>query len=234
MTYFRPTAIYRLSRWIARRVLRTNFNAKIEGAEKVPKIGPVLLVANHQSYIDPPLIGAFIRHRTLSFLARAGLFKFKPVGWLIRSLNSVPIQENAGDVGAMKEILRRLDAGHAVLVFPEGSRTFDGAMVPFKRGVSLLIKRAKCPVVPIAIEGAFDAWPRTATWPRWFTGPVMVRFGDPVPSEIVLKSGAEAGLVELQTQIEAMRLELRQQIRAESKGAFPPKGPGDQMFVAAE
>lgn len=228
----RPTVIYRVCRWGARQGLRLFFGARAQSPEHVPATGAVLLVANHQSYIDPPLIGSFIPQRPLSFLARAGLFAFKPVGWLIRSLNSVPIQENSGDVGAMKEILRRLSDQHAVLVFPEGARTYDGAMTEFKRGVSLLIKRSKCPVVPIAIEGAFDVWPRTRRAPRLFRGPVLVRFGTPMSSEELLARGAEEGLAELQRRIDAMRLELRVQIREASGGRFPPAGPGDQAFVA--
>lgn len=229
----RPKLIYRFARWSARRYLRTFHGADVAGTLKIPTTGPVLLIANHQSFLDPPLIGGFVRHRTMSFLARAGLFKVWPLGWLIRSLNSVPIQESAGDVGAMKEILRRLGDGHAVLVFPEGSRSSDGAMSPFKRGVSLLIKRAKCPVVPIAIEGAFDAWPRSRSTPRCFAGPVMMRFGDPIQAQELLAGGAEAGLARVQTIIDGMRLDLRSQIRARTRGKFPPPGPGDAPFAPA-
>lgn len=141
-----------LCRW----VLVVMFRARAYHAERVPLTGSLILAANHQSYLDPPFVGAFIK-RAASYIARAGLFKWKPFGACLRAINCVPIREDSGDAGAIKEAIRRLEGGHAVLIFPEGSRSPDGAMHEYKRGVALLVKRAKCPVVPVAVEGCWDA-----------------------------------------------------------------------------
>ncbi|MBZ0172832.1 MAG: 1-acyl-sn-glycerol-3-phosphate acyltransferase, partial [Phycisphaerales bacterium] len=134
----------------ARLFLRVFYRVRPTGHKGVPPSGPLLIIANHQSYLDPPLVSTGVHNRHVDFVARAGLFKFGPFAWLISTLNSVPISEEGGDTAAMKETLRRLAEGKAVILFPEGTRSPDGAMRPFKRGVAVLVKRAKCPVVPVA------------------------------------------------------------------------------------
>src|SRR6266850_4260144 len=134
---------YEFIRRAARLFLILFFGAKGTGMENIPETGPLLLVANHQSYLDPPAISSLATHRHLEFLARASLFKFKPFAWVISMLNAVPIQDDSGDAAAIREILRRLEGGRAVLIFPEGSRSPDGVVHEFKRGVAVLVKRAK-------------------------------------------------------------------------------------------
>src|SRR5688572_21726975 len=126
------------------------------GRKQVPATGPVLIIANHQSHMDPPLIGAAIFQRQLDYVARVGLYKSRIFSWIISALNATPIHEDRGDTRAIKDVLARLEAGRAVVIFPEGSRTPDGQVKEFKRGIALIVKRAECPVVPVAIEGAFD------------------------------------------------------------------------------
>src|SRR5437899_1906837 len=95
--------------------------------------------------VRPP--GAIILATShLEFLARASLFKFKPFAWVISLLNSVPIDDDKGDSAAIRTVLKRLEMSRAVLIFPEGSRTKDGVMNEFKRGATLVVKRARCPV----------------------------------------------------------------------------------------
>lgn len=192
----------------------------------VPRKGPVLLVANHQSYIDPPGIGVGVTGRHLDFIARSGLFRHEWFGKLIGLLNSIPIKEEGGDTAAMKEALRRLGMGRAVLIFPEGSRCEDGQVAPFKRGIAVLVKRARCPILPVGIDGAFDAWPRGKS-PRVFTGRTAVVFGHPIDSEEVLADGADAGLERLRREVDRLRLEARAMLRRETRGAYPPPGPPD-------
>lgn len=200
--------------------MRTTMRLEALHAERVPLDGSLLVVANHQSFLDPPAIGGPIWERHFEFLARASLWSFGPFGKLIASLNSIPIGEG-GDAAAMKEALKRLHAGRAVVLFPEGSRTFDGQTQPFKRGAAVLVKRAKCPVLPAAIEGAYDAWPRTRKGPKVFGPPIAVAYGHPIPHEELLADGPDAALERLSREVEVLRGELHEHLRRKTKGRYP-------------
>lgn len=208
--------------------MRIVFRVRWIGCDSVPTTGPLLIIANHQSYLDPPLISTGITRRNIDFIARAGLFRNRLFGWLIGTLNSIPITEQGGDTAAMKEALRRLADGKAVLLFPEGSRTHDGAMTPFKRGVAVLVKRAMCPVLPAAIEGAYDAWPRGRAAPRLLGYRVAVRYGDPIPHADLMADGPDAALRRLEREIDTMRLGLRAELRERTNGRLPAPGPADR------
>lgn len=229
----RATHWFAFSRWMCLVFLRVFYRLRREGSHLIPSDGPVLLVANHQSFLDPPIVGTLCMHRAIHFVARIGLFQNKFFSWLITSYNSIPIRENTGDIAAMKEAIRRLERGAAVLIFPEGSRTEDGRMTEFKRGVSILLKRASCPVVPIAIEGAFEAWPRGQKRPLLFGARIATRAAEPIPHDELLADGVENALRRLEAVIDAMRLELRAELRAHSQGEFPPQGAADVPSYSA-
>jgi 1-acyl-sn-glycerol-3-phosphate acyltransferase len=159
------------------------FSFRRAGWAHVPRSGPLLLLANHQSMFDPVMVGLSSR-RYLSFLARRNLFEQPVLAPLIRSLNAIPIDREMGK-GGIQAVLDALGRGRAVLVFPEGERTHDGRVQPLKDGVSLLIKRAQCPVLPVGIAGAFAAWSRFMTWPR--PAPLAL---PPGPSTIAISIGA--------------------------------------------
>src|SRR5262249_19349437 len=137
-----------------------------EGAHHVARHGPVLLIANHQSFLDPLLVGLAAR-RHLHFLARKTLFRNPFFGGFIRSLNAVPVDQEGTGIEGLRIVLRLLKAGHAVIVLPEGGRTYDGAIQALQPGIQLLMKRSLAPVVPVGIAGAYDALSRWRTWPVW-------------------------------------------------------------------
>lgn len=175
--YESSTAMYDFCRSCARFIGTMCQDLKVYDAKNVPLKGGVVLVSNHQSFVDPAYIAAKLP-RVLSFLAKSELFKPPVFGWGIRQCNAFPVRQGAGDVGAMKASIALLQAGRALLVFPEGSRTPDGEIQPIAGGAALVIKRAKVPVVPVAIEGGFDVWPAHQLLPR--TGKVRIKFGEPV------------------------------------------------------
>jgi 1-acyl-sn-glycerol-3-phosphate acyltransferase len=175
----------------------------------VPGSGPCIIVCNHQSYLDPVLIGLAMRGRAIHPIARLGLFKNPFFAWLIRALNAIPIRENTGDRAAIRAGLGRLAEGSVVLVFPEGSRTPDGSVQAFKRGALLMIGQSRCPVLPAAIEGAFEAWPRTRRFPRLWGQRVAVAFGRPIDHDELLADGPNAALQRLHDEVEGLRGELR-------------------------
>ena len=182
-------------------ILRVFYRLRSIDVHHVPRTGPVLLIANHQSYFDPPIVGSPIHHRHTDFLARGGLFKFKPFGWVITILHSTPIKQGAGDTGAMKATIAKLEQGKMVLVFPEGSRTDDGQLQEFQRGIALLLKRAPCQVVPVGIVGAFDAWPRSRTFPKIFTKRIIVCYGQAIDSKDLMSQGTDHAIQTLHQRV---------------------------------
>jgi 1-acyl-sn-glycerol-3-phosphate acyltransferase len=199
-------------------------------ADRVPASGAYLIVANHQSFLDPPLVGCNITQRDITYLARASLFNNPIFGGILKRINVVPIRDEEGDIQAIRDIIARLKNGEAVLMFPEGSRSFDGLMVPFRDGAALIMRRAKCPVIPVAVEGAFDAMPRTGNFIKPGSR-TMVMFGHPIPYEDLKGTDINS---RLQNEIESMRLVLRKELRRKTGGRFPANGLGDQEFGSAD
>ncbi len=180
------------------------------GAENIPSQGPVLLVSNHQSFLDPVLAGVGTR-RMFCAMARSTLFHQPGFAWLIRSLNAIPVERNSADMAAMRRCIEVMKQGRALLVFPEGTRTNDGIVGTFAPGTMLLIKRAMPTVIPVAIEGAFDVWPRHRKSPK-LTGRIGVMYGPPQSAQSLADMGAEVALKHLRDQVEAMRLDVRQRL----------------------
>lgn len=172
-----PHPVWKFLQALSRIVTTCMFDLKVYGAHRVPCEGGVLLVSNHQSYLDPVLLGVRLR-RPLSYMAKSELFASKPFAWLIRSLGAFPVKQGAGDVGAMKETIARLQEGRALNIYPEGSRTQDGELLPIEKGVGLVIRKAKVPVVPVAIHGSFDAWPKGRKMFR--PHPIRILYGHPI------------------------------------------------------
>lgn len=141
------------------------WSLRVTGRRNLPVSGPALIIANHQSFLDPPTIGVAC-NRHIAYLARKTLFNNPAFGFLIKTLNAVPIDQEGMAKDGIKGILARLEAGLPVLVFPEGARSENGGMLPLAPGISLLIKRVRCPIVPVGIAGAFAAWNRYTPLPR--------------------------------------------------------------------
>jgi len=203
------------------------------GMERVPRTGPVIFVSNHQSHFDPPLVGLLTGDRPFAAMARSTLADVKLLALLMRMLGAIPLKQGEGDSAAFKAALGELESGRCVMLFPEGSRTRDGSIRPFKRGVTLLIKRSGATVLPIAVEGAFDAWHIGSKLPK-LRGRIEVMAGNPMSAEELLRDGPDAALAILRRQIEMLRLELRAGMRDRSRGKHPSPGPADQPFWDAE
>ncbi|MEL6394683.1 MAG: lysophospholipid acyltransferase family protein [Planctomycetota bacterium] len=200
-------------------VLKLGFGLTTHNIERVPRSGPLLIVSNHQSYLDPPIVGCRVRGRQLDFLARDTLFAGPISSRFFRGLHCIPVSRGDADVGSLKECLARLKNGCAVLIFPEGTRSADGEIQPFKRGVSLMIKRAKCPVLPAAIEGADTAWPRGGK-PRPFRHKIHVAYGEPIEHADLIKDGPDRAIERLEHEVRALQAELRSKIgHDEGQGA---------------
>jgi 1-acyl-sn-glycerol-3-phosphate acyltransferase len=168
---------YRFCRILCQLVFLYFFRGRVFGARRVPVAGGVLLVCNHQSYLDP-VLATLALPRECHFMARDTLFRDPRFRRLIESLNAFAIKRGTADVGAIKETLRRLRGGCAVTAFPEATRTADGRLQAMHSGVILVARRAGVPIVPTMILGAFEAWPRSARAPR--PRPIVVAYGEPL------------------------------------------------------
>jgi 1-acyl-sn-glycerol-3-phosphate acyltransferase len=169
--------------WVLCRTLAvTVFGFRVRFAERLPAHGGLLVLASHQSHLDPLLLG-LATDRRLSSLARSSLYGFKPFGAVITALDAIPIDREASSVAAMKIVIGRLKAGAAVIVFPEGTRTATGRLGELKPGFALLARRAGVPIAPVAIVGAFECWPRWRLFPR--PGRIRLEFGRLItPAEV--------------------------------------------------
>jgi 1-acyl-sn-glycerol-3-phosphate acyltransferase len=169
--------IYRLT-WIAARTYYALWHRwRVFNPERVSLTGPVILAANHGSFLDPPLIGSGLR-RPINYLARESLFRFPGFGWYLRALNVVPVDRDGAGAAGLKGILDRLHDGGAVILFPEGTRTSDGQLQPARAGIGLTVIKSDAPVVPVRVFGTFEAWSRHQKFPR--PRRVMVKYGEPM------------------------------------------------------
>ena len=182
------------------------FRVRCGGRELMPSTGPALVLANHQSHLDPMLIG-LASPRQLNFLARKTLFRFAPFRWLIQSLDAISLDRDGVGLGGLKETLRRLKADEAVLIFPEGTRSRDGAIAPLKPGFCALARRAGARLVPAGIDGAYDAWPRRHTLPG--IASIHVQFGPPLLPEEVASLDDAALVAEVEHRIRACHATAR-------------------------
>ncbi len=183
---------------------------RVRGQENEPRHGGALVLSNHQSHLDPMLIGISFRRR-MNYLARKTLFDFAPLRWLIRSLDAIPIDREGVGLSGLKETLQRLKRGEMVLLFPEGTRTHDGEVAPLKPGFVALARRGKVPLLPVAVDGAFDAWPRTKLFPRPAT--INIQIGQPITTAELADYTDEALIAELERRIRCCQRRARQAVR---------------------
>lgn len=214
-------------RWLVFFAFRLLYRLRSLNRSRIPRTGAVIFVSNHQSHLDPMLMG--VHCGPFAPLARTTLFEIPLWGRALWSLGGIPLEREKGDIGAMRKAIDVLKTGGRVLIFPEGTRSRDGSIGEFKPGMLVLVRRAKATVVPVAIEGAHDAWPAGYGRPK-LKGRIAMMTGEPITAEALLADGREAGLDMLRRRIEVLRLELRAQMRARSHGRYPAPGPADEPF----
>lgn len=177
------------------------------GQSNIPRTGPVLFVSNHQSMLDPIIVGIGSSHRQFFAMARATLWHTKPLAVIMDTLNGIPVDQDNPDASTMKRCIEILRQNHALLIFPEGARTLTGKTQAFEPGLMLIIKRAKPTIIPVALEGAYGVWPRTKKLPKPF-GRIACVYGKPIEAEELLQMESRIALEHLQATVEALRLEL--------------------------
>ncbi|MFQ5767138.1 MAG: lysophospholipid acyltransferase family protein, partial [Acidobacteriota bacterium] len=174
----------------------------VSGLDRLPARGPVILAANHSSYLDPALIGRACP-RMVHFLVKRSVYFAPGLHWFFRGMAAIPVPVEPSDTSALRQALRLLARGEVVGIFPEGGRSPDGSLGEAKVGATLLAARSGAPLLPVGIHGAHGAMPTGAVFPR--PRRVGVVFGSPFTVDRC--RGAEA-----RRQMDAMGQRLMREI----------------------
>jgi 1-acyl-sn-glycerol-3-phosphate acyltransferase len=209
------TGLYQRLAWNAGRlvsrilsVLLFRFHAL--GQARIPRTGGVLMVTNHQSFLDPWLIG-IAPARQIHSMARDTLYKGGFLHYLMELWNAFPVKRGHADLAAIRTAVDRLDKGFIVNIFPEGTRSEDGSIGPISPGLTLILHRTKTDVhiVPVLIDGAFAAWPRGSRFPRIFTQtPIRIIYGRPIPSSQWRPLSPDALALQIRAQLVALQSDI--------------------------
>lgn len=172
------TPFYGFFHYLAANIHSMCFRGEVAGSENFPVEGPFLIASNHASHLDPPFVGSHVP-RQMRFFARKSLWKNRMLGWWMDRVETIPVERDSGDIGAIKRVLQALAENRAVVLFPEGTRSQDGLLQKPKPGVGLMACKTGVPVVPCRIFGSFEAFGKGTSLPRFGT-PVSIVFGPPI------------------------------------------------------
>ena len=189
-------AAWEVSRAVLRRTATPYLDVRAVGADRVDPRRGGLLLANHQSFLDPIVLGLPLE-RSISFLARDGLFRLPGFGRYLRAMKTLAIARDAPATAVMRTALAAMSRGELVGLFPEGTRTRDGSLGELKPGFVTLARRGGVPVYPVGIAGTFEALPRSRVLPIPSPGRVRVAFGEPLTGAEIAAAKGAAGWVEL-------------------------------------
>jgi 1-acyl-sn-glycerol-3-phosphate acyltransferase len=157
-------------------IARVAFQYRAYGQENIIEEGPAIMAVNHQSYLDPPLVGITCKNE-LYYLARKTLFEKKLLGPIISRVNALPVDLSRGDLAAFRSVMKLLQEGHRTVIFPEGTRSLTGQIQKARPGIGMIIARTLAPVVPMRIFGSFEAWPKGG---KIRPHPITVVVGKPI------------------------------------------------------
>ncbi len=175
--------LYRVLRWTMSFYFRARMRIRFEGERNVPSEGPFVLVLSHQSHLDSLLLHTFCP-RLVFTLAKSSVFRTRFMAWVAPRVGAIPTRRYRIDPQAVRVALRLLGSGHAVGVFPEGERSWNGKLQSLRRGSIGLLLKAGVPVIPCGLVGTYEVNPRWGIMNWWKVGirrePVTIRYGDPI------------------------------------------------------
>jgi len=189
------------------------FHLQVSGIEKLPNNGPYILCSNHQSYLDPLILASVLPPEVFDKVFAVGTSEIFGKGimlWLARSLRVVVVDPDANLIPAMRAGAFGLRQGRPLILYPEGERSIDGTPRIFKKGAAILSIHLQAPIVPIAIEGFHNAWPRNKSFQRF--APLKMTIGDPIippPESDASEAAYEKLTVDLKTRVITMWEGLR-------------------------
>ena len=184
--------IYAISHSFVLLLCRMFFGLKVYGLDQVPREGAVIIAVNHTSYFDPVFVGAAISNRQIGYLARESLFRNRFFAWLILKYHSIPIKRGSADRVAFSKATEILKKGGAILMFPEGTRSTSGELLPAKRGVGYLAIKSGAPIIPTYVSGSFEVLSKMNKIPKIHK--VKVYFGKKIELDPYLNKVEEKKL----------------------------------------
>lgn len=188
---------------------------RVEGRAHVPRRGGLIVIANHLSLADPPVLW-HVAPRHLCFMGRADIVDIPIVGAIARLAKMVPIKQRTADRSGLKLAIETVQRGEALAIFPEGELSESSDLQPFLPGVLLILRQTRAPVLPVGIVGTNRILPYGKLVPKPAFGIVRVRFGQPIPAEQILSlPSAEAQLVFLEEQVARLSGQHRARLCAE-------------------
>jgi long-chain acyl-CoA synthetase len=173
-------------------LMRVFFNLRVSGKDKLPKSGPFILSPNHQSFLDGPVVASQIPWRlfkNMFYVGTSEIFGRGILKFVARMFKLVPVDPDSNLVNAMRAGAIGLRRGNNLVLYPEGERSIDGTPKKFKKGAAILAAHLKVPIYPVALEGFYDAWPRSKRLPR--LSKLRVQFGDPIQPPDAVKNPEE-------------------------------------------
>jgi 1-acyl-sn-glycerol-3-phosphate acyltransferase len=200
---------HEFGRFISVGIVWLMYRVKVYGKENIPQDGAVLILSNHQSFLDIMLCQGWLR-RPFYYVPRDTLF-VGFWGWMIDSFYTIPINQEQVGIKSMRAIIDVLKHGHIVCLYPEGGRTLDGKIDETKPGFSLLVRRSGAVMLPMVIDGIFERWPRGQKYPK-FGGRVGVMYGKPIPADHIKEIGEEKFIAEFNKTLHKMHNDLRQKM----------------------
>ena len=190
------TILVRMVALVSRIGSRLFARIRVEGLERIPHTGAVILAANHISNADPVVVGAWVtpalRRRRIHWLGKRELFDWPVFGWLAAHCGVHPVDRGTADVEAFRLAIRILEAGHVLLIFPEGTRSPTGALQEAKDGLATLALRTGATIVPIGVNNSDAVWAKGRKLPSPFPRRTLtVRVGEPFTTESLVPPGTE-------------------------------------------
>jgi 1-acyl-sn-glycerol-3-phosphate acyltransferase len=209
--------IYLLMRAVMRAITRTYLVGLfgVVGVENVPRTGPLIICANHSATLDPPMVPAFVPRGDTWSMAKSEYFRRPLSAFIFRSYQAFPVVRHTADRAALKMSFDLLKAGHALIIYPEGTRVESGVLATPESGAGFIAQKAACPVLPVGLTGTRECLPKGARWPRRTR--VSITFGKPFH---IVQKRADGTRVSHQEASDAIMVAIAELLPPGQRGVF--------------
>lgn len=188
---------------------------KVVGVENVPRTGPLIICPNHSATLDPPMVPAFVPRGDTWSMAKSEYFRRPLMRFIFQQYRAFPVVRHTADRTALKRSFDLLKDGHALIIYPEGTRVESGVLATPEPGAGFIAQKAGCPVLPVGLTGTRECLPKGARWPRRTR--VTITFGKPF---LVLRKRANGARVSHEDASDAIMLAIAELLPPEQRGAF--------------